>query len=69
MSEPQPLTDVLLGAFLVEVELSIFAMAAAFAQRLLDAFVDAGLDRQRCDFDEVRILRDRMKHGIKNGMT
>jgi hypothetical protein len=28
-------------------------MAAAFAKRLLDAFVDAGLDRQQCDFDEV----------------
>ncbi|CAL1142227.1 unnamed protein product [Cladocopium goreaui] len=28
-------------------------MAAAFAKRLLDAFVDAGLDRQQCDFDEA----------------
>lgn len=43
---------------------SILAMAAAFAQRLLDAFVDAGLERQRCDFDEVRILRNRMTNGM-----
>lgn len=30
-------------------------MATAFAQRLLDAFEDAGLERQQCNFDEVRV--------------